>query len=393
MNPHNLTISEEVTSLGSKIFSSSNALLESTRKSNVHGIVEEIIVYKWPANVSNDSRLKLLTLFTVCGKSSDISHSKWQSWVISFSTLCFSELELKIKAEGSREIVFKTLANDTIQTGLALFSAMSNAEDEEDAALAASRKAFVLPERFPDVDPTSEFFHTDLLFCETIPAIYGFNSLLLFMAGKKMNDINSRAVAEARPTAIINTYKAEAAAYILTGDGKIDPKNYVWVNLCWTKSQAAKKAIFTEVAAFAKSATQAQAVTYTTAKLLEFVGMQPAFYIHKFLISNPWCSNISIVRPAIAKYHDSLKEIARVPAYLQPYYKVIYGESTKAFHRQALLPLTACAIAYDRITNPTLANYALGEGADSAVNAFDAEARQKGFTTQLGGKQDQDDEE
>jgi len=387
------TISDDVTNLGSKIFSSSNALLESTRNSNAHGITEEVVIYKWPVGFAQSNRLKLLTLFTACGKSTDLSHSKWQTWVLSFCVLCFSELEIPIRGAGNREIVFKPLPPTVLSTGLALFEAMGEAEEEDDSALVSARSNLVFPDKFPSIEATSDFLHTDLLLCETIPAIYGYNSLLLFMAGKRMNELNQRAVSEARPDAIIRTYRAEGAAYILTGAGKIDPRNYPWINLCWTKSQAAKKAIFTEVAAFAKSATQAQAVTYTTVKMLEFVGMQPAYYIHKFLIAVPWCSNISVVRPAINKYQESLREVARAPAYLQPYYKVIYGESTKAFHRQALLPLTACAIAYERIINPTLANYTLGEGADAAVNSFDAEARQKGFSTQMARNTDAEDDE
>lgn len=382
-----MSLNPEISTLGTTIFSSSNALLESTRKSNAHGLIEDIIIYKWPTGVSTDNKLKLLSLFTTFGRSESESHSKWQTWVLSFSVLCFEEFETKIRQEGNREMTFKSLPMETVTSGVTLFDMMADFDEDDDEYMDKYRSAcntFHQPPKFPEVDPTPEYFQPDIALCSTIPALYGYNSLLLFMAGKKMTDLNQRAMTDARPDAIIRTYKVEGGSYILKGDGKIDPKNYQWINLCWTKSQAAKKAIFTEAAAFAKPSSTAQEVTYTTVKMVEFVGMQPAFYIHKFLLAVPWCHEISIVRPAINKYHESLREIARQPSYLQPYYKMIYGESTKAFHRQALLPLTACAIAYERTINPTLANYTMGEGADAAVMAFDTEAKQKGHATQFG---------
>jgi len=43
--------------------------------------------------------------------------------------------------------------------------------------------------------------------------------------------------------------------------------------------------------------------------------------------------------------------------------------------------LAACAISFEKATSPSMRNFALGEGATTAVNMFDAEASARGNRT------------
>jgi hypothetical protein len=123
---------------------------------------------------------------------------------------------------------------------------------------------------------------------------------------------------------------------------------------------------------------------YTMAKMIEFAGMQQATFIHEFLQAMPQSVNYSCIRPSFNAYTISLREVAETPSYLQPFFKVIHGERTRAFHRNSILTLSACATAYKKYTTPSMKNFNLGEGATQAVNMYDAEAVRRGHSTLQG---------
>lgn len=53
------------------------------------------------------------------------------------------------------------------------------------------------------------------------------------------------------------------------------------------------------------------------------------------------------------------------------------GDSTSIFHRDAIMLLAACTVAWKRRTIPPLKRFDVGDGADEAVAAFEQEAIEK----------------
>jgi hypothetical protein len=153
------------------------------------------------------------------------------------------------------------------------------------------------------------------------------------------------------------------------------------IHQAWITYADARKAILTKFAAFSSEPSLPQRVVYTVFKMIEYSGMQSAYFISHFLQAMPLCATYSCVRPALQAYISSVREVAAAPAHLQPYYKVIHGDSTRAFHRNTIFVLAACAIAYEKYTSSSMANFSLGEETTAAVNLFDAEAVRHGHHT------------
>lgn len=355
-------------------------------RSQEEGIVEKLTVYHWPrGEYSNDSQLAVLAFFTAYGKSESISPSTWATWAFSYIMLAFPGMKELARNENEREYNFIPLPSAFVQ---ALVNAASAAEDYDDENPDAYRQVIsnipILPS-LPEIPISEGSFPPELAATATVQAVYGYTSLLMFLAGKKIDEKNSSTITERRPYNLINAYNIpEPSAYCLAGEGKMSSAAHKYVNQAWVTYAHMRTAVITEAARFATGTSLAQRVTYTVVKLMEYSGMQQATFIHEFLQAMPQAVNYSCIRPSYNAYTTSLREVAAKPGYLQPYFKLIHGERTRAFHRNSILTLSACATAYKKYTTPSMKNFQLGDGATQAVNMYDAEAARKGHTTLQG---------
>lgn len=355
-------------------------------RSQAEGIVEKLVVYHWPdAKLSDDAKLSLLSFFTAYGRSESVSPSSWATWAFSYLTLSFPDFQDRAKVENDREYAFKPLPTAYVQAMVELASA---AEDYDDTApnlySDAVRNVPVLT-GLPEIAKTPEFFPPDLAATATIQSVYGYAALILFLAGKKINEKNATTITERRPGNLRDAYNIpEPATFALLGDGKMGSNAHSYISQAWITYSHMRVAIISEVARFQEGVSLAQRVVYTIVKMMEYSGMQQATFIHEFLQALPQCVNYSCIRPSLNAYTTSLREVAAAPGYLQPYYKIIHGERTRAFHRNSILTLSACATAYKKYTTPSMRNFTLGEGATQAVNMYDAEAVRKGHSTLQG---------
>jgi len=377
-------IDPKVKLLGGQVFGLATRGSDGKVQSQAQGIIEYLTVYHWPSeDVPSDTKLAVLSVLTAHGRSDDDSPSKWACWTLSYTVLCFPELRKAISATGAREYRFQPLPEEVLTSCMAFITAAQNTADETtDTGYLTARNNLVLPSGFPAVNTTATSFPPDLGACTTLPSVYGYCSLLILLAAKKINDKNRAAITEKRPDNLINAHPVGAGKFILRDDaGRISDYGHGMINQAWSTYTKARAAVVTETAAFASGVSQAQRIVYTVTKMMEYSGMQPAFYINKFLLAIPWAGKITCIRPALEAYAQSLREVVAAPAHLQPYYKVIHGESTRAFHRNAILPLSACAIAYERHLSSAMANFDLGPGAANCVAMFDAEAAKLNMPT------------
>lgn len=369
--------------LSSQIFDPKNRFVEGRILSGSEGIVKSLNVYVFPKGIPNEDKLMVLSYMTAFGKSDEESSTKWATWMYSYIVMCFDTMIDLIKREGGREYVFVPFPVDTIeQLKLMRTSAFKFEGEGVNTEYQKLCVGLTFPSHFPELPADNTAFADDLAGCSTITAVYGFCGLLIFLAGKKIDDKNYSTITERRPQNLVDTYAIPTtASYFLLGEGKMKTQAHQMCNHAWVTYAFARRAIITDVAAFASGNSLAQRVVYTVSKLLENVGMQSAYYIHRFLQAFPECKEYACIRPALGTYAASVREVARADSRIQPYYKVIHGDLTRAFHRNALLTLAACAISFEKTTSPSMRNFSLGEGATTAVNMFDAEAAARGHRT------------
>lgn len=373
----------QMTALASQIFDPKNRFVEGRILSTSEGIIETLPIYTWPKNISGEDRLTFLSYMTAFGLSEEESPRKWATWVYTYICLCFDNMPELIRREGGREYTFHKMPTATIKTITEMRDSALNFDgSDENRDYMRHLASLSFPSDFPSVTKSVEVFPEILAGCANVAAVYGYCGLIIFMAGKKINHKNVTTISERRPQNIADTYGlVEDNSYFLTGEGKMQSTAHAMCNQAWVTYAFARKAIITDVAAFASGNSLPQRVVYTVSKLLENVGMQSAYYIHRFLQAFPQATEYTCIRPALGVYSASLREVAKADSRVQPYYKVIHGDLTRAFHRNGLLVLAACAISFEKTTSPSMRNYTLGEGATAAVNMFDAEARLKGHPT------------
>jgi len=354
--------------------------------SNAEGIIEKLTIYHWPRTaVSDDAKLAVLAYLTAYGRSESVSPSSWATWSFSYIVLAFPQLREMIKAENEREYQFKALPLDYINAITTLASAAEDYDDDNPSVYKEAAARIPTVVGFPDVPSDEESFPPELAAAAIVQSVYGYTALLLFLAGKKINEKNTTTITERRPGNLVDAYNIpEPAAYILTGDGKMGSAAHTYVNQAWVTYAPVRYAVIAEVARFSAGRTLPQRVVYTIVKMMEYAGMQQGTFIHEFLQALPHSVNFACIRPAYNAYATSLREVAQAPGYLQPYYKLMHGERTRAFHRNSILTLAACATAYKTYVTPSMKNFTLGEGATQAVNMYDAEAARLGKPTLQG---------
>lgn len=375
--------------LSDNVFGLSDRHPDTGMKSQAEGLVEKQLIFIRPkVKKTTAEYLSILSAFSYHGRSEDERPSAWACWSLSYLCIAFPEFVATIRQTNEREYEFRPLPESYCSQVLQALEAAASIESAADGEMdkyKAAVDAITPPSEIPDMIYLDDLFVPEYAACATIPVVYGFAGLLIYLAGKKINEKNLTTVTERRPQNLIDTYKiAEEASLFLTGEGQMGSTAHAFVNQVWVSQDSARRAILTEVAAFNAGTSLAQRVVYTVTKLLENAGMGQATYIHRFLKAMPHAVEFSCVASAISAYAQSLVEVARQPTYIQPYYKVINGDRTRVFHRNAILPLAACAITYETHTNRTMGNFTLAEGSSKAVAMFDAEAARRGHMTIMG---------
>jgi hypothetical protein len=354
--------------------------------SNAEGIIEPLTVYHWPKTaLSGDSKLAVLAYMTSFGRSESVSPSAWATWAFSCLVLAFPEFVGIIRAQNEREYSFKPLTQPFVDALVAASAAAEEYDEDHPEVYAEAIARIPMLPNLPEVPRTAASFPPDLAAAATVPSVYGYAGLLFFLAGKKIHEKNSTTITEKRPMNLINAYDInDQAAFILTGDGKMGSAAHRYVNQAWVTYAPMRSALVSEAAKFGSGRSLPQRVVFTIVKMMEYAGMQQATFIHEFLQALPESVNFACIRPSYNAYITSLREVAAAPSYLQPYYKLMHGERTRAFHRNAILTLAACATAWKKHTTPSMVNFNLGAGATPAVNMYDAEASRKGLPTLQG---------
>lgn len=275
---------------------------------------------------------------------------------------------------------------------VSVYIAAKNAVDDKNVAYLLALCKLVVPANLPGLPTTPENFPLEYAACNVIPSVYGYCSLIIYLAGETITERNSISITQERPDSLVTSFNIrESEAFILTGAGQMGSAAHSHVNQAWRTYTEVRQAIVSEVATYASAVSIPKRVVYTTIKSLEFTGMHRGYLIFKFLEARPECVHFDCTRASLTAYYSSIREVAAAPAHHQPYYKLIYSDSTEVFHRNTIMPLASCAMAYQKYTAPSMVNFVLGEAevavvnmyklgeADvAAVNMYNAEAKRRG---------------
>jgi hypothetical protein len=373
-----------VAGLTHQVFGIGKRQQDGGMRSQSEGIIEKLRVYHFPEKMTltTDAQLAVIAFFTSYGRSESISPSAWATWAFSYLTLLFPEFRALAKKENEREYEFVPLSGKYIQAIVDLAAAAEDYDPEHPQDYETAVTQIPTLDKLPELERNSASFPPELAACTTVQSLYGFGALILFLAGKKIQGKNVTTITERRPKNLVDAYNiSETAAYILTGDGKMGTQAHANVYQACITYAPMRRAVISEVARFSMGTSLPQRVTYTIVKMMEYAGMQQGTFIHEYLQAMPHTIDYSCIRPSYNAYVMSLRDVAKVPGYLQPFFKIIHGDSTKAFHRNSIFLLAAVATSYKRLVTPSMENFDLGDGAVLAVNLFDAEAAQKGHST------------
>lgn len=342
-----------------------------TKTSSLSGISRNITVYKLPDESSDKLRQEVMLALTLCGRSSDPSVSHWQTFALTYCVVGFPGLAAMIKGEVSRDYKVVDFPEQFLTDVITIGQTFDNDINADDQTL-------IFP---PGLPLTTTQYSGDLYEAYSLGGVYTYLALVVFLAGKRISPDNRDSIIKNRPTAQIKKYGLSVAEYYLTGPGRISDHGHGCINNAWVQSSAPRRIIVREFSRFAGTDDYTQEVVYTMFRLLEYAGIQSAFFIHQLLLACPWIYEIPALKPGLDLYERSLEQMAREDPIIRPYVKVMYGDSTKLFHTKTMAGLIACAVIWVQQSSPSIAQYGTS-GGDFERQVFLAELDKRGI--QLG---------
>jgi len=216
--------------------------------------------------------------------------------------------------------------------------------------------------------------------------VYAHYSLVVFLAGKGIDDINRSAITEKRPRAIINKCKLDEVTETLNGSLRLSDPSHTYINAAWSEMTIFRAACFMEFIHYASMEVNlAQDIIYTSVHLLRYTGLSHARFSYKLIKSNPWVREFPPLQSSVAVFEDSLKESMRVPSILQPYVKLIYADKSSLFPRKEMEPLVACAAAMEQQLHDTVQQFFRSDKYAAIVDLFLDERNRRAVTKKTKG--------
>lgn len=346
-------------------------------------ISSAIAIPTLPSSTSVGDRLKYLAAMALIGTNRGGSVSAWKVYILAYTVMLFPRIEQSLPREIYSPV---PIPQETITATLQAFSGILSIPedyDEEDLHQAervmnTTRIGPGLP--LPDPDCMSRYLSN-----EAAPKVIASHySILLFIAGKRIEGDDHSALTQNRPQALIKKAHLPADPELLIGCLRFSDEAHLLLNSAWQELAALRGIVFPTFAEFSSEATdEVQDLIYTTMHLLRYSGMQHAKIVHGFLGAYPWARDVPQLRTSIAKFDESIIAAAGYPSKIQPYVKLIYGDKTEIFPRKEMEVLISCAVASMADTSPDIVNFYNSDAFTPIVDAFLAERDRRGDVRKL----------
>lgn len=332
--------------------------------------VDKVVVHVLPAGTTEETSGAVARLLMVSGTSDSKTLSEWKSYVATYTLIMFPTLRKKMTATG---FSFKEISADELGTIRAAFKIMDDAMEKEDKVEIDEAAKGLVGKRFlvglPVCAPGRDWMSSH---GECIPKVYACHySLVLFLAGKRIDGDDHSAMTVRRPQALKKKAHLGDSVSFLDGSMRLSDASHVYINSAWSEMSLLRSICIQEFSRFSGTETDfIQDLIHTTMHLLRYSGMQHARITHGFLKAYPWVVEIPVLKTSLGIYVDSAMSAAKYPEHLQPYLKLMYGDKTDVFPRKELEPLIACAVAASSETNESLKDFYTSGEFGAIVEAF-----------------------
>nr|WKE35285.1 hypothetical protein [Plasmopara viticola lesion associated mononegaambi virus 8] len=334
---------------------------------------QSIPVFYLASNVTDRQRKAVMLCMTLCGRCTDDRPTAWQSWVLTWSALCFPELIQQFQSNTSAvDYRYETFPISVVESCVQAIQAQMSEET-------AGEQFVSLPAELPNaalVPVTIE-----LAEAMNIEALYAYYAMIVFIMGKSLTPDNISAITTRRPDALIRKRSLGQYAYILTGAGQIHPDHFKHVQSGWIRSTQLRIVTVKLLARMNASPGRSEIldVVCVNMELLKNANQSYLFYIHELLTACPWAIELPSLRSPYYHYCIMVLELVSVEEYLRPYYKLMMQDAAKTIRRRDIEPLIAVATFFAAQTRSTMNQYRIDQGTLPTVIAFRTAALKRGY--------------
>lgn len=334
---------------------------------------QSIPVFYLTTACTDRQRKAVMLCMTLCGRCADERPASWQSWVLTWSALCFPELIKQYQDNAaSVDYRYEPLPDAFIQSCEAAVAAQLNEETAGDAFV-------TFPSELPNaaVVPVT----IELVEAINIEALYAYYAMIVFIMGKSLTPENVSAITTRRPDALIRKRSLHQYAYILTGAGQIHPDHFKHVQSGWIRSTQPRIVTVKLLARMTASPSRSEILDTISVnmEMLRNANQSYLFYIHELLTACPWAVSLPSLRSPYYHYCRMVTVLASVEEYLRPYYKLMMQDAAKEIRRRDIEPLISVATFFAAQTRTTMNQYRINEGTFPTVIAFRTEALKRGY--------------
>lgn len=355
---------EQINLLQESVFRSSESHSSTVGKfeKGLNPLLSRVQIISLPGDkATQESYMRAFHLYLIVAGTSDSTDARrWRNYVVTLTCACFSNMREDLLANPLHEDKPMSEASVTALMQWYTMYRGALAPDADDAVRASCAED--LPGLYPDLDLPLGTASTriDIDHVLDIPSIYGHFSLVLFLAGKTITEKNRSSITQKRPAAIERKYFGGTPVASLSGSLALSSAAHTQIHAAFVYLGHARKIIFQQVALFNTQDGNPQVeIVATTTRLMRFAGMQQAILIDRWLLAHPEGFRVPLLVPSIQHYVASLKELQKLPSEQRPYFKLINGDTTRAFNRNDLEYVLAVALSEEREINPTLKQYAI----------------------------------
>lgn len=333
----------------------------SVTPGNLKAAVIKTKVFYLPDDTNLQTRSIVLSTMTLFGRSKDGDVRRWKTWLLSYLCMCYPELVEIAFRRNPREYTLEPIDPMYVTNWQESFDQVDESEEEDVTAEALAHPLF------PEIDGI--LVDAELVGCNELDGLYCYASLLLFLAGKSITQLNRNAITTKRPKALMDEFQTHGSAYILTGKGRIGDNGHQLVHAAWTASVDPRIEIVEHFAqAMGVSATPYRIISHTM-RLMRLNGMNYVVLILRFMEAfKEHLKDIPQLRSDIRAYQDSAARWVSIDDSIRPFYKFAYGNECTIFRRRDMSGLVACGIVYGSSTSETLKNYRIDAGYSALIN-------------------------
>ncbi|RKF63845.1 hypothetical protein GcM3_136017 [Golovinomyces cichoracearum] len=327
---------------------------------------DNLICYVLPNNASKDAALDLAYACALACTSQQAPLSQWKNLLLTYTNIMIPGLVKKLPRGMVKMTKIPLVTINALRHSFSNYNEETQPDDYQIPSDAFND--FSVGGELPSPHPNIAC--DNITYCRNAKSLYAHFSLVVFLAGKLIDDANRTAITVARPKALIGKYKISGVE-ILNGTARISDHGHQFIHQAYLEMRAFTGECFKEFSEYSTSATTLyHDIINVNVMLLRFAKMQHAAIINKFLEAYPWASEMVELKQSLAVYGNSIKALCALPPAWQPYVNLIYGFKPDLFPRKELGPLIACAVEVESETNETMRNYYHDERYADVVDKF-----------------------